>query len=102
MKELPTTQAPLAGGRDRRLQDRKLAAWISFILGSALLVQGASLPPGADLQSKVGPALVALCFSLLFWGLVTIQNVFQLIALLRGQGARSDDRAPQASKGGSE
>lgn len=33
------------------------------------------------------PAVVALCFSLLFWGLVTVQNVVQLVALLKGHNA---------------
>jgi len=77
----------LLRGPDGKIQDRKLAAWTSFILGVILLVQGTFLPLSASIEAKVVPALVALCFSLLFWGLVTIQNVFQLVALLKGQAA---------------
>ena len=74
-------------GADGRVQGRKLAAWICFFLGIALLVQGTFVPPTAGIQAKVVPAVVALCFSLLFWGMVTIQNVVQLVALLKGQNA---------------
>lgn len=86
---------PILRGPDGKIQDRKLAAWISFTLGSALLVQGAFLPAGTDIQSKIGPAVVALCFSLLFWGLVTVQNVVQLVALLKGQAADNARRADE-------
>ena len=74
-------------GADGRAQGRKLAAWICFFLGIALLVQGTFIPPAAGIQAKVVPAVVALCFSLLFWGMVTIQNVVQLVALLKGRNA---------------
>ncbi|HUX21982.1 MAG TPA: hypothetical protein VMW69_12145 [Spirochaetia bacterium] len=77
----------LLRGPDGKIQDRKLAAWTSFILGVLLLVQGTFLPLSASIEAKVVPAIVALCFSLLFWGLVTVQNVFQLVALLKGQAA---------------
>ena len=77
----------LLRGADGKIQGRKLAAWISFILGIALLVQGTFIPPAAGIQAKVVPAVVAFVFSLLFWGLVTIQNVVQLVALLKGQNA---------------
>jgi len=82
-----TKEAGLLRGADGRIQDRKLAAWASFVLGVALLVQGTFVPPSAGIEAKVVPAIVAFCFSLLFWGLVTVQNVFQLVALLKGQGA---------------
>jgi hypothetical protein len=84
----------LLRGADGRVQGRKLAAWICFFLGIALLVQGTFLPASDGIQAKVVPAVVALCFSLLFWGLVTIQNVVQLVALLKGQS--SDARAKEA------
>ena len=77
----------LVRGADGKVQDRKLAAWICFTLGIALLVQGTFIPPAAGIQAKVVPVVVALCFSLLFWGMVTIQNVVQLVALLKGQSA---------------
>jgi len=82
--------SPLRGA-DGKLQSRKLAAWISFLLGIGLLVQGSFLPPAAGLESKVLPALVALLFSLLFWGLLTVQNVVQLVALLKGHAIESKD-----------
>jgi hypothetical protein len=69
------------------VQGRKLAAWICFFLGLALLVQGTFIPAAEGIQAKVVPAVVALSFSLLFWGMVTIQNVVQLVALLKGQSA---------------
>jgi hypothetical protein len=81
----------LLRGTDGKLQSRKLAAWISFLLGIGLLVQGSFLPPAAGLESKVLPALVALLFSLLFWGLLTVQNVVQLVALLKGQAIESKE-----------
>jgi hypothetical protein len=74
-------------GADGHVQGRKLAAWICFFLGIALLVQGTFIPASDGIQAKVVPAVVALFFSLLFWGLVTIQNVVQLVALLKGQNA---------------
>ncbi len=49
----------LLRGADGRVQSRKPAAWICFLLGVGLLVQGSFLP-----------AVVALLFSLLFWGLL--------------------------------
>ena len=48
------------------------------------------MPPSAGIEAKVVPSIVAFCFSLLFWGLVTVQNVFQLVALLKGQKVDSD------------
>jgi hypothetical protein len=74
-------------GADGHVQGRKLAAWICFFLGIALLVQGTFIPASEGIQAKVVPAVVAFCFSLLFWGLVTIQNVVQLVALLKGQNS---------------
>jgi hypothetical protein len=79
-----------ARAADGLIHDRKLAAWLSFALGAALLVQGTFVPPSAGIEAKVVPAIVAFCFSLLFWGLVTVQNVFQLVALLKGQKVDSD------------
>lgn len=78
-------------GADGKLQSRKLAAWICFLLGVGLLVQGSFLPASAGLESKVLPAVVALLFSLLFWGLLTIQNVVQLVSLLKGQTIKSKE-----------
>jgi hypothetical protein len=75
----------LLRGSNGKVQGRKLAAWICFFLGITLLVQGTFIPATDGIQAKVVPAVVALCFSLLFWGLVTIQNVVQLVALLKGQ-----------------
>ncbi len=86
-KAIVTNGESILRGADGRVQGRKLAAWICFFLGIALLVQGTFIPPAAGIQAKVVPAVVALCFSLLFWGMVTIQNVVQLVALLKGQGA---------------
>jgi hypothetical protein len=63
---------------------RSLAAWICFALGVGLLIQGSFLPPTVAAAEKVAPAIVALVFSLLFWGLVTVQNVVRLVALIRG------------------
>ena len=86
-KAIVTNGESILRGADGRAQGRKLAAWICFFLGIALLVQGTFIPPAAGIQAKVVPAVVALCFSLLFWGMVTIQNVVQLVALLKGQNA---------------
>ncbi len=85
------------------MQGRKLAAWICFVLGIALLVQGTFVPAADGIQAKVVPAIVALAFSLLFWGMVTIQNVVQLVALLKGQNAGlgvEDQGAAVAIQGG--
>jgi len=79
-------------GEDGKVQSRKLAAWICFVLGIVLLVRGTYLPPDAGIESKIVPAVVALVFSLLFWGLMTIQNVVQLVALLKGQSASIGDK----------
>jgi hypothetical protein len=68
-------------------EGRALAAWICFLLGIALLVQGTFVPAADGIQAKVVPAVVAFCFSLLFWGMVTVQNVVQLVALLKGRSA---------------
>ncbi len=89
-KLLDTKGTGPARAADGLIHDRKLAAWLSFTLGAALLVQGTFVPPSAGIEAKVVPAIVAFCFSLLFWGLVTVQNVFQLVALLKGQNANSD------------
>ena len=75
----------LIHGGDGKIQGRKLAAWLCFLLGLALLVIGSLEPPQADLSARIAPALVALVFSLLFWGLLTVQNVCQLLALVKGQ-----------------
>jgi hypothetical protein len=85
-------------GADGHVQGRKLAAWICFFLGIALLVQGTFVPASDGIQAKVVPAVVAFCFSLLFWGLVTVQNVVQLVALLKGQnsGPDANGRSPGA------
>ena len=88
-------------GSDGHVQGRKLAAWICFFLGIALLVQGTFIPASDGIKAKVVPAVVAFCFSLLFWGLVTIQNVVQLVALLKGQNAglaQSDQSATAHTK----
>jgi hypothetical protein len=82
-----TSGESILRGADGRVQGRKLAAWICFFLGIALLVQGTFVPAADGIQAKVVPAVVALCFSLLFWGMVTIQNVVQLVALLKGRNA---------------
>jgi hypothetical protein len=81
----------LLRGADGRIQARKLAAWICFVIGVALLVQGSLQPASVDVQSKIAPAVVALVFSLLFWGLVTVQNIVELVALLKGQGPGSKE-----------
>ncbi len=60
---------------------------VSRVVGIGLLVQGSFLPASAGLASKVLPALVAL----LFWGLLTIQNVAQLVSLLKGQTIKSKE-----------
>jgi len=80
-KVIVTNGESILRGADGRVQGRKLAAWICFFLGIALLVQGTFIPPAAGIQAKVVPAVVAFFFSLLFWGLVTIQNVVQLCTL---------------------
>ena len=88
-------------GADGKVQGRKLAAWICFFLGIALLIQGTFLPAAEGIQAKVVPAVVAFCFSLLFWGMVTIQNVVQLVALLKGQNTApgvNEQGAPAPSK----
>jgi hypothetical protein len=79
-----------------RIQARKLAAWISFATGIALLARSSFLPPTESAQARVLPAIVGLGFSLLFWGLVTVQNVFQLVALLKG----TDIGAPKEEQHG--
>lgn len=76
----------LLRGANGKVQGRKLAAWICFVVGLALLVQESLEPATVDAQSRIAPAVVALVFSLLFWGLVTVQNIVQLVALLKGQG----------------
>ncbi|MGA2548007.1 MAG: hypothetical protein ABSF43_15775 [Rectinemataceae bacterium] len=92
----------LMRGGDEKLQGRKIAAWICFILGIGLLIQGSFLPKTAGIESKVLPAIVALIFSLLFWGLLTIQNVVQLVALLKGQnsglGGKDQSAAAQSKE----
>jgi hypothetical protein len=93
----------LLRGPNGRLQSRKLAAWISFDTGIALLARGAFLPPSESVGARVVPAIVGLGFSLLFWGLVTVQNVVQLVALLKGQDAepsRSANELFGAREGG--
>jgi hypothetical protein len=81
----PEKNGGLLRGADGRLQGRKLAAILCFLLGIGLLIYGAVAPGAMTLEVRVGPALVALVFALLFWGLLTVQNVFQLLALLKGQ-----------------
>lgn len=80
----PEKNGGLLKGSDGRLQGRKAAAVICFLLGVGLLVHSTFLPPGTSLEARVGLAVVALVFSLLFWGLLTIQNVFQLIQVIKG------------------
>jgi hypothetical protein len=68
---------------DGRVQGRKVAAVVCFLVGVGLLIQGAWQPPTVPWESRIAPAVVALGFSLLLWGLLTIQNVFQLVKLLK-------------------
>jgi len=82
----------LHSAENSAMQSRKAAAWICFALGVALLVHGTFLPATVGIESKVVPAIVALVFSLLFWGLMTVQNVVQLVALLKGQSASIGDK----------
>lgn len=72
------------------LRGRKFAAWVCFFLGIGLLVHGSLLPPAAGLEVRIVPAIVAFVFSLLFWGLVTVQNVVRLVALLKGREGELD------------
>ena len=62
-----------------------LAAAICFLAGVALLVQSPFLPAGIGLPARVAPAVIALTFALLFWGLLSVQNILQLIAMIKGQ-----------------
>ena len=57
-------ESSILGGADGKLHGRQLAAWICFLLGVALLIQGTFIPPAAGIQAKVVPAIVALVFSL--------------------------------------
>jgi hypothetical protein len=70
---------------------RKIAAWICLLLGVSLLIAGTFQSPAADLESKVLPAIIALLCSLLFWGVLTVQNIIQLLALLKGKGTEMKD-----------
>lgn len=99
-KTIVTNGEGILRGADGRVQGRKLAAWICFFLGIALLVQGTFIPAADGIQAKVVPAVVAFCFSLLFWGMVTIQNIVQLVALLKGHdaGAGANDQGAAPSK----
>jgi hypothetical protein len=87
----------LLRGPDGKVQARKLASWICFVVGLALLVQGSLLQPSAEIEARIAPAIVALVFSLLFWGLVTVQNVVQLVTLLKGQAAPQPPLSEQGS-----
>jgi hypothetical protein len=50
-----------------------------------MLVQSTFQPPEVPLEVRLGPALVALGFAVVFWGLVTVENILQLVAAIRGR-----------------
>ena len=96
----PINNGSLFRGSDGKVQGRKVAAVICFVTGIALLILGAVQPPEVDLQGRVVPAVVALVFALLFWGLLTVQNVVQLLLLLRGKGSVPFEKGENSSTGG--
>lgn len=81
----PVKNGGIIHGSDGYIQGRKIAAIVCFVSGIGLLVQSVFQPSDMGLEARVGPAVIALIFALVFWGLLTIQNVFQLLMLLKGQ-----------------
>lgn len=68
-----------------RKSGQRWAAPLCFGTGLALLVQSTTQPPELAIEARLGPALVALGFAVVFWGFVTIQNILQLLAALKGK-----------------
>ena len=58
---------------------------VCFLIGLGLLVQSTFQPSEMTVEVRLGPALVALGFAVIFWGLLTVQNILQLLAAIRGQ-----------------
>jgi hypothetical protein len=81
----PVKNGSVIHGSDGNIQGRKIAAIVCFVSGIGLLIHSVFQPSDIGLEARIGPAIVALTFALVFWGLLTIQNVFELLALLKGQ-----------------
>jgi hypothetical protein len=64
-------------GPDGKLSSRKIRAWISFGVGLTLL--GAGLFSPGDVWARVVPGAVALAYSLIESGFLTMQNIQGLI-----------------------
>lgn len=68
-----------------RKTSQRWAAPLCLLFGLALLVQGSLQPPEMSWEARLGPAMVALGFAAVFWGMLTIQNILQLISAIRGK-----------------
>jgi hypothetical protein len=68
-----------------RKTSQRWAAPLCLLLGLGLLIQSTFQPPETSWEVRLGPALVALGFALIFWGLLTAQNILLLISAVRGK-----------------
>ena len=68
-----------------RKTSQRWAAPVCFVFGLGFLVQSTFQPPQMSIEVRLAPALVALGFAVISWGMVSIQNLLQLIAAIRGR-----------------
>lgn len=68
-----------------RKTSQRWAAPVCFVFGLGLLVHSTFQPSEMSIEVRLAPALVALGFAVLSWGMVSVQNILQLIAAIRGR-----------------